>query len=183
MSLILILARFPAVLAQEVAPVVVTLGPAESREGGRRIWKTSHFELESIGQVPESAVKRLAVLGESTAAALKAFALPVAAPPTREMPKISIFAEGAAYEQAGAAKGSAGFYLGRGQARVLIRADYFLNAVVAHRTARTPTVDEDLAVHELVHLGMHEKMERLPPWFIDGIAEYFAAAHSGGGRF
>ena len=68
-------------------------------------------------------------------------------------------------------------------AGVLIRADYFLNAVVVQKSRNTPKMDEDLVVHELVHLCMHQKLSGLPQWFVDGVAEYFGSAHSGGGKY
>jgi hypothetical protein len=168
--------------AQEIAPVKVQL---ENRtvENGRHAWTTPRFRVDADAGISVEAVERMALIAESTAAAVIAYPLPLFALPEGYKPRISLYAEARAYEDAGAAKGSAGFYIGIREARVLIRADYFLNAVVVQKSRDTPKMDEDLVVHEMVHLCMHEKLSGLPQWFIDGIAEYFGSAHSGGGKF
>jgi hypothetical protein len=152
-------------------------------ENGRHVWTTPQFRIDADSGIAVEAVQKLATIGGSTFAALRSNPLPLYAPPEGYKPRISLFWDSKAYEAAGAAKGSAGFYIGVGEARVLFRAEYFLQAVVVKKSRDTPDMDEDLAVHELVHLGMHRKLTGLPQWFVDGIAEYFGSAHTGGGRF
>ncbi len=174
---------FPSLLsAQEIPPVRVRLEKSVA-ENGRNSWVTPRFRIDADDGIGVETVEKLAMLGESTAAALSAYPLPLSAPPENAKPRISLHADALAYERAGAAKGSAGYYTGRGDPRVMIRADYFLSAVVVERSRLTPDMDEDLAVHELVHLCMHRKFTGLPHWFAEGIAEYFSSAHRGGGRF
>ncbi len=150
---------------------------------GRNFWTTPRFRIDADSNIDVEAVRKLAVIGESTFAALRSHPLPLFAPPEGYKPRVSIYWNSKAYEDAGAAKGSAGFYDGVGEARVLIRAEYFLQAVVVQKSRDTPEMDEDLAVHEFVHLGMHRKLAGLPQWLVDGLAEYFGSAHTGGGRF
>ncbi len=164
----------PSVKVQLEAPVV---------ENSRNFWTTPQFRIDADSNIDVEAVRKLAVIGESTFAVLRAHPLPLFAPPEGYKPRISLFWNTKEYEDAGAAKGSAGFYDGVGEARVLIRAEYFLQAVVVQKSRETPDMDEDLAVHELVHLGMHRKLAVLPQWLVDGMAEYFSSAHTGGGRF
>jgi hypothetical protein len=168
--------------AREILPVKVQL-EKPSTENGRKHWTTPNFRIDADAGIDAQAVAKLAVISESTAAVLRAHPLPLSAPPEGYKPRISLYSDARAYENAGAAEGSAGYYIGRGEARVLIRADYFLSAVVVERSLRAPDMDEDLAVHELVHLCMHRKLIGLPQWLVDGLAEYFGAAHLGGGRF
>ncbi len=170
----------PAVL--DFLPVNVKLGDPKTVED-RNFWTTPRFRIDADSNIDVEAVRKLAVIGESTFAALRFHPLPLFAPPEGYKPRISLFWNTRAYEDAGAAKGSAGFYHGVGEARVLIRAEYFLQAVVVQKSRNTPEMDEDLAVHELVHLGMHQKLAGLPQWLVDGLAEYFGSAHTGGGRF
>jgi hypothetical protein len=73
-------------------------------------------------------------------------------------------------------------YLSR-QALVLIQGDYLVRSPDAARSRLAPRNDEDLVVHELVHLCMHRTNAKLPQWLIEGLAEYFASAHAGAGRF
>ncbi|MGL4399086.1 MAG: hypothetical protein ACRCXD_04410 [Luteolibacter sp.] len=166
----------------DFAPVKLRL-EKPTTANGRNFWMTPQFRIDAESGIDMEAVEKVAVIAESTFAALRAYPLPLFAPPVKHQPRISLYQDSKAYEDAGAAKGSAGFYSGVGEARVLIRADYFLQAVVVEKGRDTPTMDEDLIVHELVHMGMHRKLAGLPQWFVDGIAEYFGSAHAGGGRF
>lgn len=168
--------------ARQIPPVKVPLG-SPATKNGRSLWTSPNFRIDADPGIDVKAVEKLAVISESTAVALRAHPLPLSAAPEGYKPLISLHADAQAYENAGAAKGSAGYYIGRGEASILIRADYFLSAVVVERSLRAPDMDEDLAVHELVHLCMHRKLVGLPQWLVDGLAEYFGAAHAGGGCF
>ena len=66
---------------------------------------------------------------------------------------------------------------------VVIRADVFLTPPLAKPSRLIPKPNEDLLVHELVHLGMRNILVRSNPWFYEGVAEYIAAAHDTGGRY
>ena len=168
--------------AQEIPPVKAQL-ENRTTTNGRNAWTTQQFRVDADAGISVEAVERLATIAESTEAAVRAFPLPLFALPEGYKPRISLYSDGKAYEDAGAAKGSAGFYIGTGEARILIRADYFLDAVVVRKSRDTPKMDDDLVVHEMVHLCMHQKLTGLPQWFVDGIAEYFGSAQSGGGKF
>jgi hypothetical protein len=183
----MILLLFPVLLRADPSvldfpSVAVKFGEPATADD-RNLWTTPQFRIDADRNIDAEAVRKLAVIGESTFAALRAHPLPLFAPPEGYKPRISLFWNTKAYEDAGAAKGSAGFYNGVGEARVLIRAEYFLQTVVVQKSRDTPEMDEDLAVHELVHLGMHQKLTGLPQWLVDGMAEYFGSAHTGGGRF
>jgi hypothetical protein len=78
--------------------------------------------------------------------------------------------------------GSSGNYVAR-QGLVLIHGGYLTRPPDAGRSRLGPGNDEDLVVHEIVHLCMHRLNHGLPQWLAEGIAEYFAAAHTGAGRF
>ena len=74
------------VSAQEIAPVGVDLGPPKLIDG-RHWWKTADLEMDADEAVPVAAMEKLAVLAKSTAAALRAHALPLAAPPDGTTPR------------------------------------------------------------------------------------------------
>lgn len=174
---------FPAwLVAQEIAPTKVELEKLTT-EHGRNVWVTPSFRIDADPDISPETVEKLALIGQSTAEAMRVYPLPLFSPPERSKPRISLIADAQVYEAAGGANGSAGFYVGRGEPRVLIRADYFMSAVVVERSRLTPDMDEDLVVHELVHLCMHGKNHGLPTWLTEGLAEYFGCAHRGGGRF
>ncbi len=158
---------------------------AQPDEDGRLVWHSPHFRIDSDVELRPDDLARLAQVAESTAAVLRAHPLPLFAPPLKGRPRIAIHGTDETYQKAGGAEGSAGFYIGntRGTARVVIRAES-LFAPPHARPGRLPRQnDEDLVVHELVHLCMHRVNAGIPQWLAEGIAEYFASAHLGGGRF
>lgn len=166
-----------AVLAAPLPPVAT---PQPDRDGWK-VWHTRHFRIESDTPLPHPKVVRLAQVADGTLEAVKAHPLPLFAPPSDKRPLVSVFGGETAYVAAGGIRGSAGLYVAR-RASVLLLADY---VAPDDATARRfpPGHDEDIVVHELVHLAMHRVNSRLPQWFIEGVAEYFACAHQGGGRF
>lgn len=167
-----------AVLLATPLPPVAT--PQPDRDGWK-VWHTRHFRIESDTPLPHPKVARLAQVADGTLEAVKSHPLPFHSPPSDRRPLVSVFGGETAYVAAGGVRGSAGLYVAR-RASVLLLADY---VAPDEATARRfpPGYDEDIVVHELVHLAMHGANPRLPQWFIEGVAEYFACAHEGGGRF
>jgi hypothetical protein len=161
----------------EPQPAVVE---AQADEGGRKVWHTRFFRIDSDLEVRPNDLAKLAQVADTTALVLKAHPLPLFAPPKGRRSGISIYADAADYVKAGGFHGSAGFYVSH-QAKVLLRGDFFTKG--PEQKLLPPHYDEDILVHELVHLCMHRVNGRLPHWLIEGVAEYFACAHQGGGRF
>lgn len=168
-------------LPREIVPGKPVL-EARPDEAGRKVWHTRFFRLETDLDLRANDLLRLAQVADTTALAVKSHPLPLFAPPGGKRANITIHAGDAAYRAAGGVHGTAGFYLAR-QEQVLIHGGYFLRSPDAARSKLAPKNDEDIVVHELVHLCMHQVIRGMPPWFVEGIAEYFASAHSGAGRF
>jgi hypothetical protein len=172
-----------ATLAQaplrEVKPVAVAL-TAQPDEKGRKVWHTENFRIDLDVALTADELKRIAEVIETTAAVIRQHPLPLFSPPGGRA-RVGIFAEDVDYVAAGGVAGTAGYYDGRRE-RVMIRGRSLIRGA-AGRTRLPPLNDEDLVVHELVHLCMHGVNRRMPHWFVEGIAEYFASAHLGGGRF
>jgi hypothetical protein len=170
-----------APLPREIVPGAAMLEPQADRDG-LKIWHTRFFQLESGLALRANDLQRLAQVADTTAMAVKAHPLPWFAPPGGGRPRITIVDGDAAYREQGGTTGTAGFYLGR-EGRVIVHGGYFLRSPDAARSRLAPRHDEDIVVHELVHLCMHRVNRGLPPWFVEGVAEYFASAHQGAGRF
>jgi hypothetical protein len=170
-----------APLPREIVPAKPVL-EARPDEAGRKVWHTRFFRLDTDLDLRANDLLRLAQVADTTALAVKSHPLPLFAPPEGKRARITIHAGDAAYRAAGGVHGTAGFYLAR-QGQVLVHGGYFLRSPDAARSKLAPKNDEDIVVHELVHLCMHRVLRGLPPWFVEGIAEYFASAHSGAGRF
>ena len=153
---------------------------AQPEEAGRKVWHTRFFRIDSDLEIRPNDLASLAQVADTTATVLKAHPLPLFAPPRGQRSRISIHADAADYVRAGGFHGTAGFYVAS-QAEVLLRGDFFTKG--PEKRLLPPHYDEDILVHELVHLCMHRVNPRLPQWLIEGIAEYFACVHQGGGRF
>jgi hypothetical protein len=170
-----------APLPREFVPQPATL-EQQADEDGRRVWHTRFFRIDSDMELPRNQLLRLAQVADTTALVLKAHPLPLFAPPEGRRSRIAIYADAADYVKAGGFHGSAGFYVSR-QALVLVSGDFLANPRDPSKALLPANYDEDIVVHELVHLCMHRQNAGLPQWLVEGLAEYFACAHEGGGRF
>lgn len=170
-----------APLPREIVPQAAVLEP-QPEEGGRKVWHTRFFRIDSDMELQRNQLQRLAQVADTTAMAVKSYPLPLFAPPEGIRARISIHGDPADYVEAGGFHGSAGFYIAR-QSLVLVRGDFLSNPGDPSRALLPANYDEDILVHELVHLCMHRQNAGLPQWLVEGLAEYFACAHSGGGRF
>ena len=181
MALFLITAAAADPLPREIVPGKAVLF-ARPDENGRKVWHTRFFRIDSDVDLRANDLLRLAQVADTTAAAVKAHPLPLFAPPEGQRPRIAIHARDSAYKEEGGVPGTAGMYVAR-KALVLIHGGHFLRAPDPARSRLAPVNNEDLVVHELVHLCMHRTNGRLPQWMVEGVAEYFACVHDGGGRF
>lgn len=168
-------------LPREIVPAKAVL-VAQADEDGRKVWHTRYFRIDSDVELRANDLLRLAQVADTTATAVKAHPLPLFAPPEGQRARIAIHANAAAYKAEGGVHGTAGMYIAR-KGLVLIQGDYLVRSPDAARSRLAPQNDEDLVVHELVHLCMHRTNAGLPQWLIEGLAEYFASAHTGAGRF
>lgn len=166
-------------LPRQVVPQAAAL-EAQADDDGRKVWHTRFFRIDSDLAIRPNDLAKLAQVADTTALVLKAHPLPLFAPPEGQRSRISIHADAADYVKAGGFHGTAGFYVSH-QAKVLLRGDFFTKG--PEQKLLPPHYDEDILVHELVHLCMHRVNARLPHWLIEGLAEYFACAHQGGGQF
>lgn len=142
--------------------------------------QTAHFKLYSDTAIADESLRRFATVLESVPQVLERLPLPLWHPPEGEKPLIRLCRNEEAFRSHGGSTGAAGHYDGR-KRRILIRADLFLHPPRASRIRASP--DEDLLVHELTHAGMHGLLGAARPWLMEGLAEYLAAAHHGGGLF
>ena len=85
------------------------------------------------------------------------------------------------YLAMGGPKGSIGFYDGR-SGEVTVSLELLIEPKSLHSRLE-PRQRYRLLVHELVHQAMGEKLTALPPWFIEGMAEYMAATQFAPGRY
>lgn len=161
----------------EPAPSNVVLHGAKD---GRRTWHTQRLIIESTANIPPHELTRLATVADSTVQAVSAHPLPLFHPPDGERLRIVILHDDSSYVAEGGQLGSAGMYLWRKQC-VILHAQHLFPTKPGSRL--NPSANEALVVHEISHLCMHGVQGRMPQWLNEGLCEYFAASHRGGGRF
>jgi hypothetical protein len=168
-------------LPLEIVPAKAVL-VAQPDADGRKVWHTRFFRIDSDVELRPNDLLRLAQVADTTATAVKAHPLPLFAPPEDGRPRIAIHAKSSTYTEEGGVHGTAGMYVAR-RGLVLVLGEYLVRSPDAARSRLAPRNDEDLVVHEIVHLCMHRTNAGLPQWLVEGLAEYFACAHAGAGRF
>ena len=167
------------VSAQTITPQVAVAKRQEMEEN-RHVWHTRTFRIDSDQALESAQLETLARVADTTATAVRTYPLPLFHPPRSDRPRIALHHDQNSYQAAGANPETAGTYDGRNEV-VLIHTPYLFRKSSIQR--RGAPIDEDLIVHELVHLCMHRLQTRLPQWLSEGIAEYFAVAHRGSGTF
>lgn len=153
----------------------------EAVEGEVRTWDTRHFRIISEIELSDADLGRLSIVADSAARAVDGHPIPWFDPPRGRRPELRIFRDAESYEKGGGTPGSAGSYLWR-EAVVAIDAKHLFPPENPQSRLR-PMPDEATVVHEIVHLCMHGSQGKLTQWFSEGLCEYYAAAHRGGGRF
>ena len=168
-------------LPREIVPAAAVV-EAQADNGDRKVWQTRYFSIDSDLELKPNDLARLSQVADTTALVVKGHPLPLFAPPEGKRPRIAIYSTDQTYQKAGGYPGSSGHYAMHG-GLMLIHGGYLTRPPDAGRSKLAPRNDEDLVVHEIVHLCMHRLNHGLPQWLAEGIAEYFAAAHTGAGRF
>lgn len=149
-------------------------------EGRERTWDSRNFRLVSEIELPPADLKRLATVADATARAVASHPIGFFDDPGDSRPELRICADAERYRSAGGLAGTAGWYLWKKRA-VVLDAEHLFPERAGSSIRAMP--DEAIVVHEIVHLCMHRSQGRMPQWLSEGICEYFAAAHEGGGRF
>lgn len=168
-------------LPKQVAPVAVEL-QKQAEENGVWVWHTANYRITSPAEIKVDDLKRMAQIAETITWIVKNESLPLYAPPPGERALIAIYPDTKQYEAAGGHAGTAGFYEPRKSCIFLNGSHYFPSTPLAG-SRLTPVNNEDLLVHEMVHLCMHRHLGRLPAWVAEGIAEYYSCMHTKGGNF
>ena len=151
-------------------------------EGIAFAWRTAHYHFYSDTDIPTQRMARFATTMESVPQLLEALPLPLMSPARDEPLAIYLCRDAARFESLGAPVSAGGYYDGR-RHRILLRSDVFLTPQSLQPTRLAPRPNEDLLVHEVCHAHMSKFVAVGRPWITEGLAEYFAAAHVGAGRF
>lgn len=161
-------------------PIKMAFG--SDAKSGNQIVTTEHFRMVSETQIARQEFTRFAKVVESVPQLIEGFPLPLWAPPSKGKIDIFFFTDESKFVKAGGTAGAVGWWDGI-RRRALIRSDYFLAPPRGGNSRLQPRPDQDLLVHEMVHMSMAGILWRLPPWFFEGTAEYFAVCHQGDGWY
>ena len=155
---------------------------ARDQRTDAQIVSTRHFRMVSETRIVHAQFARFAKVMESVPELIRTHPMPLWAPRRQGRIDILLCKDGESFGRAGGNSGAVGWWDGR-RNRALIRADYFLAPPRPENSRLQPRPDQDLLVHELVHMSMDGILPRLPPWFSEGVAEYFAVCHQGDGWY
>ena len=172
--------RWPTIYKPGAKAKIIT---AQRGDGAKPfIYHTRHFELHSPTALSRRHLEKFATVAESVPDVMARIPLPLLGMPKGGRAKVLIFPDEESFVKAGGTQGSAGYYSGR-KVAIMLRADTFLQPPPPAGSRLPPKADYDLLVHEFVHLCMHRDLGYLPTWFSEGVAEYFAAAHTNNGVY
>lgn len=149
---------------------------------GDQVATTQHYRLISETKINLPDFERFATVLESVPYLIENFPIPLWAPPSKKGTDVFICKDRASYTKRGGSAGSVGWYNGY-KNHSLILASYFLNPPTAKPTRLRPRPNQDILVHEMIHMSMHGLLPRTPPWFYEGVAEYFSVCHQGNGWY
>ena len=160
----------------------VGLKISDDTPDGTRIVTTRHFRMTAETKIARQDLARFARVMESVPQLIRSHPLPLWAPHQKDVIEIILCKDEDSFVRAGGDEGAVGWWDGR-RGQVLIRADYFLAPPQPGNSRLQARPDQGLLVHELVHMGMAKILWRLPPWFTEGVAEYFSVCHQGDGWY
>lgn len=173
---------WPADVALKGMPEVKTV--KEDAEGGEFIYETDHYEFRCDAKLGASLVREFARLFEATYLLNRQLPLNLEPQPESGRKKFLalLFKEKQDYYDAGAIPGSAGVYMG-GQQCLMVPMESLGVRQVGKRFSLDRDADNTTLIHEITHQMMHHWIPKLPTWYIEGSAEYVAAAKYRQGRF
>ncbi len=145
---------------------------SEDAAGESFIYRTQHFEFKSQGKFSQSLLREVARNFEATYELVKA--LPWGIVPQPESGThfhAWLLKDKEAYYAAGAPPNSSGVYFRRKELFMVPFESVGLK-LVGKSYAKDEDFDTQTMVHELTHQMMHDTLEQLPQWIVEGTAEY-----------
>ena len=176
------IAAWPTEVALDSSPETKTI--KEDAATGEFIYETEHYEFRCDAKLGTSVVREFARIFE--ASWLLSSKLPLDLQPAPEAGRKKfqalLFKNKEDYFKAGAIPGSAGVYMG-GKKCLMVPMESLGVREVGKRFALDRDVDNSTLIHEITHQMMNHWIVKLPTWYVEGSAEYAAAAKYRLGRF
>jgi len=154
----------------------------ENEQTQRYAYATENFVFECNAKLGKAAIKDLAKIFEGSLQAVAKLPIPVQRQrASGEKYKAKLFETKEQYHAAGGPPGSGGVYMG-GPDHILVPLSSLGLTKVGSQWKFGRGENTHTLVHELSHQLKNPRAIR-HPWFIEGIAEYFASSHTGDGKF
>ncbi|MBU6300641.1 MAG: hypothetical protein KGS60_03740 [Verrucomicrobia bacterium] len=170
---------------QELRPMLnFTARELERKPEGECVYATPNFRYICDAPLAASLIKEYALAFEGTYYAIKNLPLQLdPRPPGNGHFVVRLFRNREDYLRAGGPEGSSGVYVVRTR-EILVPMDSLGVRTVGRRVAIDPRAyDAGTLIHEITHQVMHDWLNVLPVWFVEGIAEYMAAVPFDDARF
>jgi len=174
-----------------VMPDVVGVDPATMKvevvsEDDRKkiyVYRTAHFEFESEGKFTTNLLRDVGRNFEATYELLKALPWGIEPEPAEGTYfRAKLFRTRDGYIEAGAPENSGGVYMPSKGLFMVPFASIGLK-IVGQSYGKDDNYDTQTLVHELTHEMMHHWLDLLPPWVVEGTAEYTAIIPLSLGKF
>jgi hypothetical protein len=150
---------------------------------GAWVYATPNFRYVCDAPLAASLIHEYAEAFEATYQAIRELPLRLNPSPPDGKFVVRLFREREDYLKAGGPQGSSGVYVIKSR-EILVPMDSLGVRTVGRRVAiDRRSYDAGTLVHEITHQVMHEWLDVLPVWLVEGIAEYLAAVPFDGGRF
>lgn len=155
----------------------------EDPANGEFVYRTQHFEFHSDQKIAGSLIKDFSLAFEATFAAVAALPLQLEPQPPEGHFQIRLFGERFDYYAAGGLLGTAGVYVPL-RRHILVPMDSLnLKRVGSELRKNNNAYDNSTLIHEITHQVMHDWLKHLPPWMIEGMAEYMSSLPYSNGKF
>ena len=145
---------------------------SEDEQNGKFVYRTQHFEFISDGNLTQNLLRDVALNFEATYELLKALPWGIWPEPEEgdRFHALLVRSRGR-YEEEGGPKNSGGVYF-RSRKLFIIPFDSLGIERLGKTYTKSSDYRSDTLVHELTHQMMHAWLDLLPPWVIEGTAEY-----------
>ncbi len=151
--------------------------------GGEWVYATPNFRYLCDVPLAGSLINEYALAFEGTYFAIKKLPLQLDPHPPEGQFVVRLFRHREDYLGAGGPEGSSGVYVIRSR-EILVPMDALGVRTVGRRAAiDRREYSAGTLVHEITHQVMHDWLDVLPVWFVEGIAEYLAAVPFKDARF
>lgn len=151
---------------------VLTEVVSEDEANGKYVYRTQHFEFASDGKLTQNLLRDVARNFEATYELLKA--LPWGIDPKPEEGdrfRALLVRSPQRYKEEGGPEHSGGVYFGSRKVFVVPFESLGIERLGKSYT-KANDYRSDTLVHELTHQMMHAELDVLPPWVVEGTAEY-----------